>query len=159
MHNKRMGLCGNLAQDSINNKERRKRRPLSYSHNIGLNLNPQEVRPNDATLNSSHILKKVNINNCKEGLAKYEELIPSSAVRPQVNQISFDSQKIYKYVLNDIETASAARNTELLELSAVTDDAAHSFSKYILATSAQHKQYCKSRISRRFCRFQAASTS
>jgi len=70
-------------------------------------------------------------NACKTELKEYEQLIPSSAVRPLGKEILFDPQKTYKFVLFDIETSSTTRRTELLQLSAITDDGQH-FSEYIL---------------------------
>ncbi|XP_068724235.1 uncharacterized protein [Montipora capricornis] len=78
------------------------------------------------------ILQEVNTNTCKTELKEYEQLIPSSAVRPLRTKILFDPQKTYKFVLFDIETSSTTRRTELLQLSAITDDRKHSFSEYIL---------------------------
>ena len=78
------------------------------------------------------ILQEVNKNTCKTELKEYEQLIPSSAVRPLRKEILFDPQKTYKFVLLDIETSSTTRRTELLQLSAINDDGKHSFSEYIL---------------------------
>ena len=104
------------------------REGVSYEHNICLNLVP-EVRTQNINY---EILQKVNKNTCKTELKEYEQMIPSSAVRPLRKEILFDPQKTYKFVLFDIETSSTTRRTELLQLSAITDDGKHSFSEYIL---------------------------
>ena len=77
-------------------------------------------------------INSINTNICRAELTKYEELIPSDDISPSIKKISFDPQKTYKFVLYDIETASAARNTELLQLSPLTDDYERSYFNYIL---------------------------
>ena len=94
---------------------KKNREGLSYEHNIGLNLVPKVC-----TQNNYEILEKVNKNTCKTELKEYEQLIPSSVVRPPCKEILFDPQKTYKFVLFDIETSSTTRRTELLQLSAIT---------------------------------------
>ena len=125
---KRRQLHLNKFQSTARNE---KKEGPSYGHDIGLNLIPKEVRQSD-TVDNHEILKEVNKSTCKTELTKYEELIPSSAVRPTLDEVNFDPQKTYTFILFDIETSSLARNTELLQLSAVTDDKQHSFSEYIL---------------------------
>ena len=53
-------------------------------------------------------------------------------MRPALTEILFDPQKTYRFVVFDIETASTARTTELLQLTAITEDEKASFSAYIL---------------------------
>ena len=122
--NRRRQLRLNRFQSTVRNENRE---GLSYEHNIGLNLVPEVC-----TQNNYEILEKVNKNTCKTELKEYEQLIPSSVVRPLCKEILFDPQKTYKFVLFDIETSSTTRRTELLQLSAITDDGQHSFSEYIL---------------------------
>ena len=81
--------------------------------------------------NNYEILQKVNKNICKSELKEYEQVIPSSAVRPPLKEIPFDPNN-NKFILFDIETSSTWRKTELLQLSANADDGFHSFSGYIL---------------------------
>ena len=122
---RRRQLRLNRFQSTVRNENRE---GVSYEHNIGLNL-VTEV----CTQNINHeILQKVNKHTCKTELKEYEQLISSSAVRPLRKEILFDPQKTYKFVLFDIETSSTTRRTELLQLSAITDDGKHSFSEYIL---------------------------
>ena len=121
---RRRQLRLNRFQSTVRNENRE---GLSYEHNIGLNLVPEVCTQN----NNYEILQKVNRNTCKTELKEYEQLIPSSAVRPLCKEILFDPQKTYKFVLFDIETSSTTRRTELLQLSEITDDGEHSFSKYI----------------------------
>ena len=106
----------------------------SYEPNIGLLLNPTTTNAQrEASKQSSlEILNKVNIQTCKNELQNYEELIPSSEVRPELKSITFDPQKTYRFVIFDIETASTTRTTELLQLSAITEDEKDTFSEYIL---------------------------
>ncbi|XP_067024009.1 uncharacterized protein [Acropora muricata] len=107
----------------------------SYAPNIGLFLDVNQTSTNSQReTNSSvlQILKKVNLTTCKLQLPNYEDLIPSSEVRPAFTEILFDPQKTYRFVVFDIETASTARTTELLQLSAITEDGKASFSEYIL---------------------------
>ena len=122
---RRRQLRLNRFQSTVRNENRE---GLSYEHNIGLNLVPEVCTQN----NNYEILQKVNKNTCKTELKEYEQLIPSSAVRPLCKEILFDPQKTYKFVLFDIETSSTTRRTELLQLSAITDDGERSFSEYIL---------------------------
>ena len=75
------------------------REGVSYEHNICLNLVP-EVRTQNINY---EILQKVNKNTCKTELKEYEQLNPSSKVRPLCNEILFDPQKTYKFVLFVIE--------------------------------------------------------
>ena len=107
----------------------------SYAHNIGLSLDVNQTSTNSQReTNSSilQILKKVNLTTCKLQLPNYEDLIPSSEVRPVLTGILFEPQKTYRFVVFDIETASTARTTELLQLSAITEDEKAFFSEYIL---------------------------
>ena len=115
----------------------KRREGPSYEHNIGLSLNPTATKSQKKTTSASslQILHEVNINTCKQELPHYEELIPSSGVRPVLNEISFDPQKTYRFVVFDIETASTARTTELLQLSAITEDEKATFSEYIIPTN------------------------
>jgi len=95
---RRRQLHLNRFQSTVRNKNRE---GLSYEHNIGLNLVPEVCTQN----NNYEILQKVNKNTCKTELNEYEQLIPSSAVRPLCKEILFDPQKTYKFVLFDIETS------------------------------------------------------
>ena len=123
---KRRQLHLNRFQSTIRNEN--KEGP-SYEHNVGVNLVPQVGQ---SVNNNNEILKEVNKITYKSELTKYEQLIPFSAVRPSLSEISFDPQKTYKFILFDIKTSSTARRTELLQLSAISDDGLHSFSEYIL---------------------------
>ena len=79
---------------------------ISYEHDIGLNLVPEV-----SSQNSNHeILQKVNKDSYKTQLKQYEQLIPSSAVRPPLTAIPFDPLKTYKSILFDIETTSTTKN-------------------------------------------------
>ena len=129
MEYKRRRRHFHLKKIKITTRHEKKEGP-SYGHNIGLSLNPSQT--NSTNESSLHILKNVNINLCKQELPNYENLIPSSGVRPVLNEISFDPQKTYTFVVFDIETASTSRTTELLQLSAITEDEKATFSEYIL---------------------------
>lgn len=126
---RRWQLCLNKYQSA--NRNENKEGP-SYGHNIVLNLVPQEVRHGDI---DQKILKEVNTATCKTELEQNTK--NSSAVRPSLNEISFDPQKKYTFILFDTETSSTARNTEILQLSAITDDGQHSFSEYILPQNSK----------------------
>ena len=129
MEYKRRRRHFHLKKIKITTRHEKKEGP-SYGHNIGLSLNPSQT--NSTNESSLHILKNVNINLCKQELPNYENLIPSSGVRPVLNEISFDPRKTYTFVVFDIETASTSRTTELLQLSAITEDEKSTFSEYIL---------------------------
>ncbi|XP_067023731.1 uncharacterized protein [Acropora muricata] len=121
---RRRQLRLNRFQSTVRNENRE---GVSYEHNIGLNLVTEVCTQNI----NREILQKVNKHTCKTELKEYEQLISSSAVSPLRKEILFDPQKTYKFVLFDIETSSTTRRTELLQLSAITDDGKHSFSEYI----------------------------
>jgi len=91
---RRRQLCLNRFMSTVRNENRE---GISYEHNIGLNLVPEVCTQN----NNYKILQKVNKNTCKTELKEYEQLIPSSAVRPLSKEILFDPQKTYKFVLFD----------------------------------------------------------
>ena len=77
----------------------------SYAHNIGLSLDVNQTSTNSQReTNSSilQILKKVNLTTCKLQLPNYEDLIPSSEVRPALTEILFDPQKTYRGLLSSI---------------------------------------------------------
>lgn len=114
----------NRFQSTVRNENRE---GLSYKHDIGLNLDPKVC----GHTNDYEILQKVNKNTCKTELKEYE-LIPPSAVRPLLKEILFDPQKTYKFILFDTETSSTTKRTELLQLSAITNDGNQSFTEYIL---------------------------
>ena len=122
---RRRQLRLNRFQSTVRNENRE---GLSYEHNVGLNLVPEVCTQN----NNYEILQKVTKSTCKTELKEYEQRIPSSAVRPLPKKILFDPKKTYKFIIFDIETSSTTRRTELLQLSAITDDGRHSFSEYIL---------------------------
>ena len=62
---------------------------VNYEHNIGLNLVPEVCTQNI----NYEILQKVDKNTCKSELKEYEQLIPSSVVRPLCKEILFDPQR------------------------------------------------------------------
>lgn len=122
---RRRQLHLNRFQSTVRNENRE---GLSYKHDIGLNFDPKVC----GHTHDYKILQKVNKNTCKTELKEYEQLIPPSDVRPLLKEILFDPQKTYKFILFDTETSSTTKRTELLQLSAITDDGDQSFSEYIL---------------------------
>ncbi|KAK2554197.1 hypothetical protein P5673_024556 [Acropora cervicornis] len=125
-------LAGVLVSHDMGWQKRGKAYNSSTGHGAVLGVSTGKVLDFATRCKTCRILKKVNLTTCKLQLPNYEDLIPSSEVRPVLTGILFEPQKTYRFVVFDIETASTARTTELLQLSAITEDEKAFFSEYIL---------------------------